>query len=75
VCRNEGRILVTFDTDFADIQKYPPSEYPGIVIFRLGQQSKRHTLNVAKRWVPLLRMEEVSGRLWVVDEVRVRIHE
>jgi predicted nuclease of predicted toxin-antitoxin system len=75
VCRNEGRILVTLDTDFADIQEYPPAEYPGIVVFRLGQQGKRHILTVAKRWASLLGTEEVSGRLWVVDEVRVRIHE
>lgn len=75
VCRNERRVLVTLDTDFANIQEYRPSEYPGIVVFRLGQQGKRHILAVAKRWVSLLKKEEVSRRLWVVDEVRVRIHE
>lgn len=74
VCRNEGRILVTLDTDFANIQEYAPSEYPGIVVFRLGQQGKRHIVTVAKRWVSLLKSEELGRRLWVVDEIRVRIH-
>src|SRR5262245_29573376 len=74
-CRDEGRVLVTLDTDFADIQRYPPPNHPGIVVFRLGHQSKRHMLSIARRWIALLRTEEVGRRLWVVDEVRVRIHE
>lgn len=75
VCRAEGRVLVTLDTDFADIQDYPPKEHTGIVVFRLGYQSKRHIVAVAERTIPLLRTEAVVGQLWVVDEVRVRIHE
>jgi len=75
VCAGEDRVLVTLDTDFADIQDYPPAEHPGIVVFRLGVQSKQHILHVAQRMIPLLRIEEVSHRLWVVDELRLRIHE
>ena len=36
VCMREGRIIVTLDTDFADIRTYPPGAYPGLVVFRLG---------------------------------------
>ena len=39
VCRREGRIVITFDTGFADIRHYPPSAYPGIVVLRLNNQS------------------------------------
>jgi predicted nuclease of predicted toxin-antitoxin system len=36
--RREERILMTFDTDFADIRRYPPGTHPGIVVFRLRDQ-------------------------------------
>ena len=37
-CLAEDRVLLTQDLDFADIRAYPPSEYPGIVVFRLANQ-------------------------------------
>ena len=27
VCRDEGRVMVTLDMDFADIRNYPPQDY------------------------------------------------
>ena len=39
-CASEGRVLVTQDLDFADIRAYPPSEYPGIIFFRLANQGR-----------------------------------
>jgi predicted nuclease of predicted toxin-antitoxin system len=35
---DEGRILLTFDLDFADIRRYPPGTHAGIVVFRLKDQ-------------------------------------
>jgi predicted nuclease of predicted toxin-antitoxin system len=41
----EARILMTYDTDFADIRRYPPGTHAGIVVFRLkdnvGRRFKR----------------------------------
>ena len=37
----EGRILLTFDLDFADIRQYPPGAHAGIVVFRLRDQRWR----------------------------------
>ena len=31
---HEGRILMTFDLDFADIRHYPPGSHAGIIVFR-----------------------------------------
>ena len=75
VCRREGRALVTLDTDFADIRTYPPPEHPGILVLRLRQQDKRSVLDVLRRLLPLLSNEPLAGRLWIVDEERVRIRE
>ena len=43
-CLHEKRVLLTQDTDFADIRLYPPSEYPGIVVFRLPAGERRSRL-------------------------------
>ena len=32
--KNEQRILLTLDVEFADLRKYPPGCHPGIILFR-----------------------------------------
>jgi predicted nuclease of predicted toxin-antitoxin system len=73
VCEREGRPLVTLDTDFADIRTYPPDEYPGLFVLRLRHQDKPHVLDVLRRVLALLETEQLRGRLWIVDEERVRV--
>ena len=73
VCQREGRVLVTLDTGFADIRSYPPESFPGIVVLRLGQQSRKNVLEVLSRVLGLLDRELLAGRLWVVDEHNVRV--
>jgi predicted nuclease of predicted toxin-antitoxin system len=75
VCRREGRSLVTLDVDFANVQAYPPRDYPGLVVLRLQRQDKPHVLAVVAAVVPLLGEETLEGRLWIVDESRLRIRE
>jgi predicted nuclease of predicted toxin-antitoxin system len=75
VCRREGRTLVTLDIDFANVQAYPPRDYPGFVVLRLQRQDKPHVLAVVATVVPLLGEEPLERRLWIVDESRVRIRE
>jgi predicted nuclease of predicted toxin-antitoxin system len=73
ICREEERILVTLDLDFADIRSYPPSEYPGLVVLRLKQQDKPHVLGVFSRLVGVFQEESVESSLWIVEEGRIRI--
>jgi predicted nuclease of predicted toxin-antitoxin system len=72
-CRNENRVLVTLDRDFADIRAYPPADHTGLIVLRVGNQSRRHVLNVTTRVLDLLKREPVAGRLWIVSEAGVRI--
>jgi predicted nuclease of predicted toxin-antitoxin system len=72
-CDREKRILVTLDVDFSDIRTYPPQDHEGIIILRVGNQSKPHVLEVFGRVQPLFKEERIQGRLWVVDENMVRI--
>ncbi|MGJ3251134.1 MAG: DUF5615 family PIN-like protein [Elainellaceae cyanobacterium] len=73
VCQQENRILVTFDLDFADIRRYPPAQYPGIIVLRLPQQDKPYVLLVFQKLIPKLTLEPLENHLWIVEENRLRI--
>jgi predicted nuclease of predicted toxin-antitoxin system len=68
-------VLVTLDLDFADIRSYPPDQYPGLIVMRVGNQSRTHVLAVFKNMLPRLLIQSLAGRLWIVDEHSVRVHE
>ena len=64
VCRREGRAIVTFDKDFADIRTYPPSTYPGFVVLRLDSQTRYHVIEIGRRLLGSLSLQaSQSSRL------------
>lgn len=73
VCQKEGRVLITLDTDFADIRAYPPAQFPGLIVLRLHKQDKPHVIEVIEHLIPLLSSEPLERLLWIVEETRVRI--
>jgi predicted nuclease of predicted toxin-antitoxin system len=74
VCKDEDRVLVTLDLDFADIRLYPPADHAGIIVLRPGRQDKQSVLEVVERLIGVLGQEPVAGLLWIVDGKRIRIH-
>jgi len=72
-CWSEDRAIVTLDVDFADIRLCPPEETPGIIVFRVRSQDKQHLLSCLHRVIPFLEKESLKGRLWIVEEDRIRI--
>jgi predicted nuclease of predicted toxin-antitoxin system len=75
VCLQEHRALITLDTDFANLRTYPPKDYAGLVVLRVRHQDKLQILATVSRLLPYFAKERLSGRLWVVDEQRLRIRE
>lgn len=73
ICKLEERILVSLDTDFANIRAYPPEEYPGIIVIRAEDQAKPVLLNFVRSFVTALSHETIAHRLWIVEEHRIRI--
>ena len=73
ICRSEGRVLVTLDLDFADIRTYPPENYPGLIVLRLGRQDKPHVLDIFQKLLKAIGREPLEGRLWIVEGNRIRI--
>lgn len=72
-CLKEGCCLVTLDLDFSDIQAYPPERSAGLIVIRTADQSKFHLITLAEQIVPMLDKEPIKGRLWIVEEGRIRI--
>jgi predicted nuclease of predicted toxin-antitoxin system len=68
----EGRILLTFDLDFADIRRYPPGSHAGIVVFRLRDQRWKVLEKPVTRLLESAGLQSLEGGLAIVDESRVR---
>ena len=74
-CQREHLVLITLDTDFSDIRSYPPENFAGLIVLRLRQQDKTHVLELISRLIPMFSAEPLTGRLWIVEEERVRIRD
>lgn len=73
VAASEGRALVTLDRDFTDIRRHPPQATAGIIVFRMHAQTLSAMRRAAMSCGDLLHSEPVAGRLWVLDDSRLRI--
>jgi predicted nuclease of predicted toxin-antitoxin system len=74
VCRQEGRILLSFDLDFSNITLFPPENYTGLIVLRLRAKGRKAVRRVLGKVLIHLDIEPVAGRLWIVDDQRIRIH-
>jgi predicted nuclease of predicted toxin-antitoxin system len=72
--RQNGDALLTRDLDFADVRHYPPEQYGGVVVMRLPDHfTAAEIVVVLDRFLAEPRfIENLRGRLAVVDENRVR---
>ena len=75
ICRLEVRSLITLDLDFADLRVYPPKKYPGIIVLRVTNQSRPAILKIFQRIMNSLIQEPLTGHLWIVDEIQIRIRQ
>ena len=73
VCTIEQRVLLTLDTDFLDTRRFPPERFAGIIVLRPKRQSTRKIVDMVRQLIPLLSAEPLRGKLWIVDDGRIRI--
>jgi predicted nuclease of predicted toxin-antitoxin system len=73
VCLVEQRAIVTLDTDFMDVRRFPPEQYAGIIVLRPHRQAVPRILALTHGIVSLLGSEPLLGKLWIVDDGRIRI--
>jgi len=73
VCRAEQRAIVTLDIGFSNINVYPPEQFSGIIVLRLKSQDKINLINTFHKILPMLESEQLVGKIWIVDQAKVRI--
>ena len=57
----------------ANVLRFPPSETPGVVRFRIHPATEK-AIDTALRWaIPRLAHASLAGKLVAVDERRIRI--
>ena len=66
----EGRCLITSDLDFADPRRYPPTQFPGIVVLRLGSPTTRNQIACLTRF--FAETTAIAGHLWILEDDRAR---
>jgi predicted nuclease of predicted toxin-antitoxin system len=72
-CQGEARILLSLDLDFSNILLFPPERYAGLIVLRLHRPGPKAVLSLLRRVLPHLASVPIAGRLWVVDEHRIRV--
>jgi predicted nuclease of predicted toxin-antitoxin system len=75
VCKSEGRVLITLDRDFGQVQRFQPRQSAGIVILELGGPASLRLIQERVRdFLALAATRSVVGELWIVEAGRVRVH-
>ena len=73
--QSEGRILVTLDLDFSNIQADPPEQFAGIMVLRLKTQDKPTVLAYMRRAIAVFQQRSPIGELWIIQHDRVRFRQ
>ena len=68
----EGRLLITLDTDFADIRTFKPNPNNAIFVLRPASGDNASVLRVLLRLLNEQPLESYCGLLVVADEGRTR---
>ena len=72
VVQMERKILLTMDKGIADIRRFPPSEYPGIVLFRPSTSGRGEVLGFVQEALADLLSTHIAGRLVIVSPRGIR---
>lgn len=71
--QTEGRVFLTMDKGIADIRRYPPDQYPGLILFRPSSMGRRAVAAFVRRSLQLALSRDPAGHLIVVSESGIRI--
>lgn len=72
--RKTGAVLLTRDLDFADVRRYPPDEFLGLVVLRLPEQTTASEIaQVLERFLSdTVLVNSLPGHLAIVEYERAR---
>jgi predicted nuclease of predicted toxin-antitoxin system len=70
-----GRVLVTLDADFANVMRFPPAQTLGVVRLKVHPATEERIRQAIRRALLYLQNIDITGRLAVVDEDKIRIRQ
>ena len=70
---DNGRVLVTLDADFANVIRFPPEQTLGVIRLKLHPPAEESIRQAIRRALLFLGNIDITGRLAVVDEDKIRI--
>jgi predicted nuclease of predicted toxin-antitoxin system len=71
--KEEQRMLMTLDIEFADLRKYPPGSHPGVILFRPLSLSPLSVNAFITDFVRRTDLDKLAACVAVVDPVHVRV--
>ena len=73
-CLAENRCLITFDTDFCNILRFPPDATAGIIVIRPNRPISLSVVKtLALQIIELLNKQNPEHCLWILEPDRLRI--
>ena len=67
---------MTLDLDFADTIRFQPLQGAGIAVIRFPRNPSLPLLEqLVRQFLEMLTKMSISGRLWVVEIGRIRVHQ
>ena len=64
---------MTLDLDFSNVLRFPPERYAGIAVLRVPHPIRLDAIQDRVRvLLKALKGEDLSGRLWIVEQDRLR---
>lgn len=71
--KNEGRMLLTLDLEFADMRKYTPGNHPGVILFRPRSFGPLAVNRFVEDFLQENDLEPFRGCIVIVEPARVRV--
>ena len=71
--RDENRILLTLDVEFADLRKYPPGSHPGVILFWPFSLSPVSVNQFIADFIQHTDLDTLASCVAVVDPVHTRV--
>ncbi|MAF99213.1 MAG: hypothetical protein CMH61_01235 [Nanoarchaeota archaeon] len=73
ICKKSNFILITLDKDFVNVQAYPPSNYPGIIVLKLKSQGTLSVIDAFENFMNEVPLERAKNSLIIIEEKNIRI--
>lgn len=74
VIQTEARCLITFDTDFCNILRFPAAPTSGIIVVRPNRPISAPVIEtIVAQIIQLLEEKDPTGCLWVLEPGKLRI--